>query len=196
MYSLLQIVCMTSQLMTMSVILFYALCSVSTPSALPPKCVPMRCMPLLPLSPSKREVRCFIIARKKPSPTFFFLSDGMGPWHNGVCSTWLNRMEIGSKIPCVIRQAHAFHLPDDPRTPIIMIGPGTGIAPYRSFWQERLHIRNQALKMQLSQPSSANPQVRERKSLEQTTIVMCLDREICDHCKCSKSVTIRVRLML
>lgn len=78
----------------------------------------------------------------------------------GVCSTWLNRIDLGSKVPCVIRQAHAFHLPEDPRTPVIMVGPGTGIAPYRSFWQERVHKQNEALKTNLDQPTSTSPQVR------------------------------------
>lgn len=32
-----------------------------------------------------------------------------------------------------------FHLPPDPTTPTILIGAGSGIAPFRSFWQQRFH---------------------------------------------------------
>ena len=40
-------------------------------------------------------------------------------------------------IHIVLYRARNFHMPDDPKTPMILIGPGTGIAPFRSFWQER-----------------------------------------------------------
>lgn len=35
-------------------------------------------------------------------------------------------------------RAQTFHMPEDSTVPVIMVGPGTGIAPFRSFWQQRL----------------------------------------------------------
>ncbi|XP_019348966.1 nitric oxide synthase, inducible [Alligator mississippiensis] len=65
--------------------------------------------------------------------------DGQGPLHHGVCSTWLNTLNLSESVPCFVRSAAGFQLPKDPSTPCILIGPGTGIAPFRSFWQQRLH---------------------------------------------------------
>lgn len=73
--------------------------------------------------------------------------DGKGPLHHGVCSTWLNEVEPGETVPCFIRRAPTFHLPTDPSEPCILVGPGTGIAPFRSFWQQRLYdIKHKAEK--------------------------------------------------
>ncbi|MER1998536.1 MAG: sulfite reductase [NADPH] flavoprotein alpha-component, partial [Lysinibacillus sp.] len=47
------------------------------------------------------------------------------------------RLEIGDKIPVYVHKNPNFRLPENPETPIIMIGAGTGIAPYRSFLEER-----------------------------------------------------------
>uniref|UniRef100_A0A8I3VYT6 Nitric oxide synthase n=1 Tax=Callithrix jacchus TaxID=9483 RepID=A0A8I3VYT6_CALJA len=65
--------------------------------------------------------------------------DGLGPLHYGVCSTWLSQLKPGDPVPCFIRGAPSFRLPPDPSLPCILVGPGTGIAPFRGFWQERLH---------------------------------------------------------
>uniref|UniRef100_A0A8C7ZDM9 nitric-oxide synthase (NADPH) n=1 Tax=Oryzias sinensis TaxID=183150 RepID=A0A8C7ZDM9_9TELE len=65
--------------------------------------------------------------------------DGGGPIHHGVCSSWLNRIEKGEMVPCFVRSAPSFQLPKDDQAPCILVGPGTGIAPFRSFWQHRLY---------------------------------------------------------
>uniref|UniRef100_A0A3Q2NWN5 Nitric oxide synthase 1 n=1 Tax=Fundulus heteroclitus TaxID=8078 RepID=A0A3Q2NWN5_FUNHE len=64
---------------------------------------------------------------------------GQGPIHHGVCSSWLNRIEKGEMVPCFVRSAPSFQLPKDNQAPCILVGPGTGIAPFRSFWQQRLY---------------------------------------------------------
>ncbi|KAJ8779343.1 hypothetical protein J1605_012805 [Eschrichtius robustus] len=63
--------------------------------------------------------------------------DGEGPIHHGVCSSWLNRIQADEVVPCFVRGAPSFHLPRNPQVPCILVGPGTGIAPFRSFWQQR-----------------------------------------------------------
>ena len=57
----------------------------------------------------------------------------------GVASTFLaNRIAPGQKIKAYVQKAQAFCLPSDAAVPIIMIGPGTGIAPFRAFLHERM----------------------------------------------------------
>nr|DBA25386.1 TPA: hypothetical protein GDO54_012920 [Pyxicephalus adspersus] len=65
--------------------------------------------------------------------------ENLGPLHYGVCSTWLDQLCPGSSVPCFVRGAPTFHLPSDIKAPCILVGPGTGIAPFRGFWQQRLY---------------------------------------------------------
>lgn len=56
----------------------------------------------------------------------------------GVCSVQLaERAEPGAKLPVFVQHNPSFKLPENPDTPIIMIGPGTGAAPFRAFLGER-----------------------------------------------------------
>jgi sulfite reductase (NADPH) flavoprotein alpha-component len=56
----------------------------------------------------------------------------------GVCSIQCaERLQLGDKLPVYVHDNPNFKLPANPDTPIIMIGPGTGVAPYRSFLAER-----------------------------------------------------------
>lgn len=65
-----------------------------------------------------------------------FVSHGRA--RRGVCTSFLStRIEEGTRVPAFIHSAKHFRLPDDPAAPIIMIGVGTGLAPYRGYLQER-----------------------------------------------------------
>ncbi|HEX6842285.1 MAG TPA: sulfite reductase subunit alpha [Stellaceae bacterium] len=60
-----------------------------------------------------------------------------GRVRKGIASTFLaERAPRGAEVPIFIQPAHGFRLPADD-TPIIMIGPGTGVAPFRAFLEER-----------------------------------------------------------
>jgi len=61
-----------------------------------------------------------------------------GRKRGGVASTFLADRWAGGKTAGVfIHTAKHFRLPEDPNTPIIMVGPGTGVAPFRAYIQER-----------------------------------------------------------
>jgi len=60
-----------------------------------------------------------------------------GRARGGVCSTWLADAPQGTRTPVFVRRSAAFHPPADPAVPMVMVGPGTGVAPFIGFLEER-----------------------------------------------------------
>jgi sulfite reductase (NADPH) flavoprotein alpha-component len=64
--------------------------------------------------------------------------DAYGYAHQGGASSFLStRLDEGGEVNVFVEKNDNFRLPDDGNTPVIMIGPGTGIAPFRAFMQQR-----------------------------------------------------------
>src|SRR5438876_9192856 len=60
-----------------------------------------------------------------------------GRIRKGVASSFLAERADDVPVPVYPSVAKHFHLPENPDTPIIMVGPGTGVAPFRAYLQER-----------------------------------------------------------
>jgi sulfite reductase (NADPH) flavoprotein alpha-component len=93
---------------------------------------------------TKLQPRLYSVAsslRAYPDQVHFIVDvvcyESHGRIRKGVCSSFLAERADDVPVPVFPSVAKHFHLPDDPETPIIMIGPGTGVAPFRAYLQER-----------------------------------------------------------
>ncbi len=67
--------------------------------------------------------------------------ESLGVSRQGVASGHLGeRAPVGSTMPVFLHTNNNFRLPQDPTTPVIMIGPGTGVAPFRAFLEHRMAV--------------------------------------------------------
>jgi cytochrome P450/NADPH-cytochrome P450 reductase len=88
-------------------------------------------------SPSVDPSRCSVTVAVVEGPA----GSGRGVY-KGICSNYLASRRAGEIIHATVRETKAgFRLPDDASQPIIMIGPGTGLAPFRGFLQERVALK-------------------------------------------------------
>ena len=99
----------------------------------------------LVLSLDPMNPRLYSIASSvKAHPGQVHLTVGRVAWESsgrerkGVASTYFaDRCSPGDEVPVFVQKSHGFTVPADPAKPMIMVGPGTGIAPFRAFLEER-----------------------------------------------------------
>jgi cytochrome P450/NADPH-cytochrome P450 reductase len=87
------------------------------------------------VSPDRLSITVAVV--REPS----FAGEGI---YEGIASTHVSRREAGTRLFAFVKESKSgFALPEDPAKPIVMIGPGTGLAPFRGFLQERRVMRDQ-----------------------------------------------------
>jgi len=96
---------------------------------------------------NKLQPRLYSVAsslRVFPDQVHFIIDvvryESHGRVRSGVCSSFLAERADNIPVPVYPSSAKHFHLPENPDIPIVMVGPGTGIAPFRAYLQERQAI--------------------------------------------------------
>jgi cytochrome P450/NADPH-cytochrome P450 reductase len=94
-------------------------------------------------APDENPQRCSITVGVVREPAL----SGKGEFR-GSCSNYLAALQPGETFRALVRKPTAtYRLPDDPATPIIMVGPGTGVAPFRGFLQRRAWLAGQGAEL-------------------------------------------------
>jgi len=94
-------------------------------------------------SPLQEPGRCSITVGVVEAPA----KSGPGEFE-GLCSTYLAHQKVGDVVYGFVRDTKStFRLPENQATPLIMVGPGTGVAPYRGFLQERADQKAQGMQV-------------------------------------------------
>ncbi|BDM24340.1 bifunctional nitrate reductase/sulfite reductase flavoprotein subunit alpha [Pseudomonas sp. LRP2-20] len=90
---------------------------------------------LKPLQPRLYSISSSLLAH--PEQVHLTVSTVRYGERKGVCSTFLADRAQGLKVAIFPQASKHFRLPEDDDMPVIMVGPGTGIAPFRAFLEER-----------------------------------------------------------
>lgn len=150
---------------------------------------------ILELLPRLQPRYYSIASSPKANPTSIHITASLvnyqtktGEWRKGVTTGWLydlcwhsyaernldvvdgiadnSKMKLRERVPIFIRQS-TFKLPRNPLTPVVMIGPGTGVAPFRSFIQERNEVARTKLK-NILEKKQANISPEDSSKIEES----------------------------
>ncbi|REK76762.1 bifunctional cytochrome P450/NADPH--P450 reductase [Paenibacillus paeoniae] len=94
-------------------------------------------------SPAQHPVQASLTVAVVDAPAW----SGKGQYR-GVASSYLSELSAGDKVLLFARTPESgFQLPEDPSVPIVMVGPGTGVAPFRGFLQARAALKQQGVSL-------------------------------------------------
>ena len=132
---------------------------IASPVALPGLLSDYQVVDLLHAFPAQWSAQEFISALRPLTPRLFSIASSLkiaedeahltvarvgyeafGRHHVGAASEFLAARDADGRVPVFVESNERFRLPQDPSRDIIMIGPGTGIAPFRAFLQERAAV--------------------------------------------------------
>lgn len=115
------------------------------------RCSPYPESTVVLLAPIKLRLNLFVFLQEHPTSisitaVLVEYETKTGRSMKGVATNWLKHMKPeGGKeyrVPIYVRKSQ-FRLPFKTNMPVLMIGPGTGLAPFRGFLQERHYLRNE-----------------------------------------------------
>lgn len=86
--------------------------------------------------PGRLQLCVAVVAYKTPTKRF----------RRGLCSSWLASLQLGQQVPLWVRANPAMRVPADPNCPLLLVGPGTGVAPLRAILEERASAREAGTK--------------------------------------------------
>ncbi|XP_033627460.1 nitric oxide synthase, brain-like [Asterias rubens] len=115
-----------------------------------------------------------------------YKSKGSGAINRGVCSNWLDSLAEDTTVPLYIRKESSFNMPKDKQSPMILVGPGTGIAPFRSFWQQRQFDISESLSK-----ADTNSKITEHQFGDVTLVFGCRHSKLDNVYKEEKQVAMK-----